>query len=961
MWNNHMFLCGNIPHNKLLGFKLPQQHNHKKEIKLRWLHCSDFHIGKDRTAQERLTTRIVDHVAEQVSNGFVPDLVFITGDVANSANKKEYSSFRKDFLKPLREALGGDSWDGRILAVPGNHDVDRSKNNNFDRRAPLAAKSRFFDPDKQGKVDRDILSPRFKAYRQGAVADISGDWISNNAGAFSEELVIRGINVGVVGINTAWLSKDEKDRHQLTPGFQLVDAALERVKDCQVCFVLGHHPLNWLDEDSTPRLKALFGQHGVIYLHGHMHQADGSREDGAGNEFLVFQAGAAFQARDGEPWENGLLWGEISISDKCALLSPRFWNPNNLDWPIKTGRFPENRRKTGTDWWTYPLPNHRNGGATGVTKPWQAPAGWEVLNKEKLISLQREISTEEAERFFDGAEADWALAQSPKIGRRTQVSGLASHFIDYQSQERPLVVHLTGPGGEGKSMILRQTLVAILEQNDGHRILWHTEDATTFPPESIPNLPEGPWIIATDAADMSAASIHGSLKALKQARRTDIKFLLCSRDSDWRASGAEQLYWNQHSDYRVQMISGLSEEDAGLIAASWSAFEGDNTRSGGTIHEQGQALFEATRKEAAISEGALLGGILAIRYGVGLRGHIANLLDRLRTYPLESGGSLYEAFAYIALMHAENLDFLSRPVLAKVLNCDPKELGRQVIVPLAKEAAANGGTILLTRHRRIADMAISIIHEDYGEDVTTRFVDLAKAAKNARRDYGFVPELHRWDFELPEHLIGKEPEASVRIAQALLAEDPENLKLTVNAARIYREAGDPENGIDLLRCFSGKPGRGFWYEWGTCAGNTGDASSSAVLAAFELTDQVLLSPDIKSSTVVLSGLGRAFSDLRRQFGDSRFAMAGSSSAWLGLKLPYDAKASRFYQIHKNEADAQGLSAPKDLHDALSQLKEGILAAWEVSAIQHELLEIICSPDAYSFNKLEGLFSRLEPK
>lgn len=317
---------------------------------MRWLHCSDFHIGKDRTAQERLTTRIVEHVAEQVSNGFVPDLVFITGDLANSASKNEYSSFRKDFLNPLREALGGDRWDGRILAVPGNHDVDRSKNNNFDRHAPLAATSRFFDPDKQGKADRDILSPRFKAYRQGAVADIAGDWISNTAGTFSEEIVIRGIKIGVVGINTAWLSKDEKDRHQLTPGVQLVDVALESVKDCQVCFVLGHHPLNWLDEESTPRLRALFGQHGVIYLHGHMHQADGSREDGAGNEFLVFQAGAAFQARDGEPWENGLLWGEISISDKCALLSPRFWNQNNLDWPIKTGRFPENRRKIGTDW-----------------------------------------------------------------------------------------------------------------------------------------------------------------------------------------------------------------------------------------------------------------------------------------------------------------------------------------------------------------------------------------------------------------------------------------------------------------------------------------------------------------------------------------------------------------------------------------------------------------------------------
>ncbi|MEZ5583039.1 MAG: hypothetical protein R3F37_09995 [Candidatus Competibacteraceae bacterium] len=235
-------------------------------------------------------------------------------------------------------------------------------------------------------------------------------------------------------------------------------------------------------------------------------------------------------------------------------------------------------------------------------------------------------------------------------------------------------------------------------------------------------------------------------------------------------------------------------------------------------------------------------------------------------------------------------------------------------------------------------MAISIILEDYGEDVAARYVDLTKAAKNARRDYGFVPELHRWDFELPEHFIEKEPEAAVRIAQALLEEDRENVKLAVNAARIYREAGDPENGTDLLRRFSGKLGRGYWYEWGTCAGNTGDASSNAVLAAFELTDQVLLSPDIKTATLVLSGLGRALSELYKQFGDGRFAMAGSSSAWLGLKLPYDSKANNFYQIHKSEADAKGLAEPKDLHGALSQLKEGIVAAWEVSAIQHTLLE-----------------------
>ncbi|MGB5833454.1 MAG: hypothetical protein WBG92_15860 [Thiohalocapsa sp.] len=45
--------------------------------RLTWLHCSDFHVGKDRTAQERLLGGIDEHVQERVASGCLPDLVFI--------------------------------------------------------------------------------------------------------------------------------------------------------------------------------------------------------------------------------------------------------------------------------------------------------------------------------------------------------------------------------------------------------------------------------------------------------------------------------------------------------------------------------------------------------------------------------------------------------------------------------------------------------------------------------------------------------------------------------------------------------------------------------------------------------------------------------------------------------------------------------------------------------------------
>lgn len=930
---------------------------------MRWLHCSDFHIGKDRTAQERLTSKIIEHVAQQISNGFIPDFVFITGDIANSATKSEYKDFRNNFLTPLREALGGNDWDGRIMAVPGNHDTDRSKNNNFDRHAPLAATSRFFDPDKQGKAERDILSPRFKAYRQGAVADLAGDWVSKPEGAFAEALRIRGIKVGIVGINTSWLSKDDGDRFQLTPGIQLVDAALEKVKDCQVCFVLGHHPLNWLHEESTQRLRALFGHHGVIYLHGHMHQADGSREDVAGNEFLVFQSGSAFQARDGEPWENGLMWGKLDLTAKDALLSPRFWNPNNLDWPVKTGRFPENRRVNGSDWWAYPLPNKRI--TENESKPiaWKQPYGWELLTVKNLKTYQREITIEEGGRFFDGAEPDWTIAQCPKLPRREKVRNLSEQIMSYQSQERPLVILLTGPGGEGKSMTLRQTIVNVLELDGSTNILWHDDDTRQFPFESLANLPEGPWLIATDAADIAAKSLLRLVEGLRKVRRGDIKFLLCSRDTDWRASGAERYEWTRYSDYRIETMSGLSEEDARLIVSSWSVIECGEELSGSLAQEKGLALYEASRTEATNKEGSLLGGILAVRYGAGLRAHVVKLMERLSEYPLETGGSLYDAFAYIATMHSENFDFLSRPVLAKVLNCELRNLGKQVIVPLAKEAAANGGTILLTRHRRIAETAVAIMREEYGEDIVDRFIDLTRAAKESRQNNTFVPELHRWYYELPENFIEHSPEASVRIARVLLDLEADNVKLAVNLARIYRVIGDPADGAELLENFAvdAEAGRIFWCEWSICLGATGDYALNAVFAGWSLADKAASTPPgVKDVKLCLAGMGVAFGELYQNFLDERFVSGRSAAAYLGLQLPFDLTAHGYFEKHKNESESDGATSPVDVEDAVSKLRAGIIAAWEVSGQPQKILLRIIEPEHFAFEGLANLIERQLP-
>ena len=336
---------------------------------IRWLHLSDFHVGKDAYAQRLIFRRIHRHVREVVNDKGAPDLVFITGDLSQSGKEQEYATFYEDFLRPLVEVLG-DDWDGSIYTIPGNHDVDRHAAQYFDRKKICQPSSIFFDADRNGLQQRKPVLARFRAYIHAETeggSNSTGGWLASKAGAFSERREIRGRSLGIVGVNTAWLCQGDDDRHKLSPGFALVEEALRKVRSCEVRIVLGHHPLDWLHDDDLESISALLGEYHALYLHGHLHRNQGQRIYGAGQSFLAVQAGACFQARDGEPWINGLLWAELDLDHHELRLQPRDWNRRNRDWSLTSGAFPEALRQKGGDWWCFRLPAARRHESTTVT------------------------------------------------------------------------------------------------------------------------------------------------------------------------------------------------------------------------------------------------------------------------------------------------------------------------------------------------------------------------------------------------------------------------------------------------------------------------------------------------------------------------------------------------------------------------------------------------------------------
>ena len=72
---------------------------------LRWLHLSDFHFDAlERWSSRATLTALLQHVDKLRERGLAPDLVFVTGDVAQSGQHKEYEQAER-FFTELAEKL----------------------------------------------------------------------------------------------------------------------------------------------------------------------------------------------------------------------------------------------------------------------------------------------------------------------------------------------------------------------------------------------------------------------------------------------------------------------------------------------------------------------------------------------------------------------------------------------------------------------------------------------------------------------------------------------------------------------------------------------------------------------------------------------------------------------------------------------------------------------------------------
>lgn len=925
---------------------------------IRWLHLSDFHVGKDDYATRKMFDYILAHVCERKAEGVVPDLLFFTGDLANKGLASEYETFWLEFVSPLQDEIGGDIAE-RTFAIPGNHDADRSKLPAFSRDEIAKPESHYLDPSIDGgKLRGEMLLPRFQAYLDSDLTQVARAF-THSEGAYADCVKIHGQEVGIVGINTAWLTKDGNDERQLTPGKPLLEKALDTIKPAKLRIVLGHHPIDWFIPSQQKPIKSLLGQHHVLYLHGHLHDAWAEPSYGGGHQYLAIQAGAAFQAREGERWRNGLVWGEVNLNQGVVRLQPWRWTPDHQAWTPATDAFHEQHRQG--DWWHYPLPGNQpvkvNYTPAQPVAPY--PRGWSVFKPDDLAAHCRLLDAEAALRYFDGAVPDWSTALSASIPRRRIVGDLVNRFRQAESAGKSIISLLLAAGCEGKSTALLQAAYSIVEGKNNWRILQRRDESRPLVPDEILPLLDKDyfWLVLLDEADRAATDLQALIKRMHPALHGRVHALLACRDTDWLCSPAASLDWTI-ADFSKERLRGLDLADAMAIVESWHAFGdaglGDLAEQPAT--ERVTILERQAKDEAKTHGGAFFGALLAVRSGSDLRNHAYLLLERLGQRKIPSGGTLREALAYIAAMHAEGLEFLSRPVLAQALRCPADKLHRDVLVPLGQEAAATTtSSFIYTRHRRIAETLVSVLAEEFGEDVGSLYVALSEAAISARIEYGFVPDLGSWRYKISEHFLetGQE-ELAFNIAQAVLNREPMNALTRTHVSNLYRRSNLPEQAVQVFREASTlvEQERGYYHEWGLAESHNRPANS-VLLLVFALADQCPAGQiDNDRARIVLVSLCVLLDVLYYAYHTPSFRDARMAATVLGRALRLDAEGNECFAKHSRESAEQGAAAP-ELEQAIPLLQAGIASAARLG-LDTQILELLPQAETLTFDGLQEL-------
>ncbi|MBP6748911.1 MAG: metallophosphoesterase, partial [Xanthomonadaceae bacterium] len=309
--------------------------------RLRILHLSDLHIGKEQTEDAWRLQRVMGdawarNLREVAADGAI-DLVCFTGDLAQSGKPQQYLQIRRIVESVVASAKVAPD---RFFCVPGNHDIDRSlsleawtKLRDLQWHHPQAlsawmvgGKTPFGCED----IWRDCIVCRQQAYRDFLIEAGLSHLLPGQAGNPHPRLGYRrtldlglGAPLHIIGFDSAWLAGDHADAGKL----RLTEDQIGRLMTDNGFPLPGwsigliHHPLTDLADGRDA--QRLLGHYGLgLLLHGHQHEPVIERWADPQTGLHVFAAGCLYEH---ERYPNGLLVVDVELPEAQPLRPQQVW------------------------------------------------------------------------------------------------------------------------------------------------------------------------------------------------------------------------------------------------------------------------------------------------------------------------------------------------------------------------------------------------------------------------------------------------------------------------------------------------------------------------------------------------------------------------------------------------------------------------------------------------------------
>jgi predicted phosphodiesterase len=243
---------------------------------------SDIHFKIDHTNINRLGKLLEDLKSELTQSEKA--ILILSGDIANSGDDGQYESFFNHFIAPAIDLFAG------IVVCPGNHDVQRDLNEKEPMDRISAQVDRPYLYDSKGSVNLECPLPKNNLSSYEAFQELVTSPVLANFYGSSHEFA----NVGIVSLNTTWLSQKRErphtDRGQLRIDPPAIEHLLKPLKAAEIKIAVMHHPLDWIAEDARQEIENLLTTNFDAVLYGHMHSPSTVSGTFVGGKCLFHQA-----------------------------------------------------------------------------------------------------------------------------------------------------------------------------------------------------------------------------------------------------------------------------------------------------------------------------------------------------------------------------------------------------------------------------------------------------------------------------------------------------------------------------------------------------------------------------------------------------------------------------------------------------------------------------------------------